>query len=82
MPITLSHEAEARLLKSIKRYSREQLGDDIGDLKARLLLDFCVREIGPSIYNIAVREVQARMQTKVADLDGECFEAEFGYWKK
>ena len=82
MRITLSREAEQRLVASIKRYYHEEAGEEIGDLKARLLLDFCVREVGPCIYNQAIADAQARMLGKIADLEGECFEPEFGYWKK
>ncbi len=81
MRIKLSQEVEHRLVASIKRYYQEQDGEEIGDLKARLLLDFCIREVGPTIYNLAVADAQARMISKVADLEGECFEPEFGYWK-
>ena len=81
MAILLKRETEQRLLGSIKRYLSEQLGEEAGDLKARLFLDFCLREIGPSVYNQAIADVQAVMQNKVIDLDGECALPEFAYWK-
>ena len=82
MGIKVPRETELRLVKSIKRWLREQTGEEVGDLKAGLYLDFCLREIGPSIYNQAVADVQGLMTVKVADLDGECHEPEFAYWKK
>lgn len=81
MAITLKRETELRLLGSIKRYLSEQLGEEAGDLKAKLFLDYCLREIGPTIYNQAIADVQALMQNKVLDLDGECALPEFAYWK-
>jgi uncharacterized protein (DUF2164 family) len=81
MEIKLPKETEKRLLTSIKRYFAEHMDDDIGDLKASLLLDFCLREIGPSIYNRAIADAQMHLQEKVTDLDGACFAPEFGYWK-
>ncbi len=80
--IKLSSEAEQRSIASIKRFFDDTLEDQIGDLKASLVLDFCLREIGPTIYNLAIRDAQGFMQDKVADLDGTCFEPEFGYWEK
>ena len=80
--IKVDREAELRLLNSIKRFFDEEMDDDIGDLKARLVLEFCLAEIGPSIYNKAVADAQSFMQERVSDLDGSCYEAEFGYWKK
>ena len=81
MAITLPPETEKRLHASIKRFFEEKLDDEIGDLKARLVLDYCLREIGPTVYNQAVADAQAWFQGKVADLDGSCFEPEQGYWK-
>ncbi|MES2152369.1 MAG: DUF2164 domain-containing protein [Pseudomonadota bacterium] len=82
MAIKLDNQTEERLLTSLQRYCAQNFDDDIGSLQARLLLDFCLREIGPSIYNQAVRDAQAAMQEKIAELETNCYEAEFGYWKK
>ena len=80
MAIKLSPEATKRLRASIKRYVAENLDQDIGDLKAGLLLDYCLKEIGPSIYNQAIADAQAYFTGRVADLEGVCHEEEFGYW--
>jgi len=82
MAIKLHSETRQRLVVSIKRYFAENLEEEIGELKASLLLDFVLQEIGPSVYNQAVTDAQARMQEHVGDLDGSCFEPEFGYWDK
>jgi uncharacterized protein (DUF2164 family) len=82
MSIKLHKETEKYLLGSIKRFAAENMETDIGDLKASLLLEFCVREIGPSIYNQAIADAQSYMQEKAADLSGIRYEVEFDYWKK
>ncbi len=82
MAIELSPENQQRLVASIKRYFLENLDDDIGELKATLLLDFCLKEIGPAIYNQAINDAQAFMTDKVADLESSCYEPEEGYWEK
>jgi uncharacterized protein (DUF2164 family) len=81
MAITLPPETRKRFYASIRRFFEEKLDDEIGDLKARLVLDFCLREIGPTVYNQAVADARAWLGGKVADLDGSCFEPELGYWK-
>jgi uncharacterized protein (DUF2164 family) len=78
----LLKETRQRLIASIRRYFEENMEDEIGELQASLLLEFCLKEIGPSVYNHAVRDAQAQMLDKVTDLDGLCYEPEFGYWKK
>jgi len=80
MAIELSREMRQAALASIQRFFVEQMDDEIGELKATLLLDFCIREIGPSIYNRAIADAQAVLQERVADLDGTCYETEFAYW--
>lgn len=80
MAIELPDETTKQLLTSIKRYAAEQLDLDLGDLQARLLLDFCLREVGPCVYNRAVADAQAFVQDRVADLDGVCYEPEHTYW--
>ena len=82
MSIKLQKESEKYLLGSIKRFFAESMNDDIGDLKASLVLDFCIREIGPTIYNQAIADAQAYFQEKAADLAGARFEAEFDFWKR
>ena len=82
MAIKLSKENETRLIQSIQRYFRENLEEEIGDLKALLMLEFCLKEIGPTIYNKTILDAQTYMQDRVTDLDGCCFELEFDYWKK
>ncbi len=80
--IKLPLETEQQLKGSIQRYFTDHMEEDIGDLKATMLLTFCLEEIGPSIYNLAIRDAQAQLQTQVEDLNGTCFETEFGYWRK
>ena len=82
MTIKLKPESQARFIASIKRYFAEHLDDDIGDLKASLLLDFVLAEIGPSIYNRAVADAQARIQDAALELDSVCYETDPGYWNK
>ncbi len=81
MAIRLTRETQQRLIASIKRYFAETMETEIGELKASLVLDFCLREIGPSVYNQAIADAQAHMQEQVIDLDGSCHEPEFDYWK-
>ena len=82
MTIELSKEDRAQAISSIERYFRENMDEKIGNVTAGGLLGFLLEEIGPSIYNQAVADVQERMQARVADLDFEVHEAEFSYWSK
>ena len=82
MRIELSKQTREDAVASIKRYFEENLPEPIGDLPAGLLLNFVVEEIGPAIYNQAVKDAATRLQQRVADLEGELYEDEFQYWPR
>lgn len=82
MAIKLDPDAESRMLESIKRFFSEELEQEVGDLKARAVLDFCIQEVGPSVYNQAIADAQTFLERAVSDLGGVQFEPEFDYWKQ
>jgi len=82
MPATLSDEATERAIASIRRYFAEQLDQELGELPARLLLEFVLKEIAPSVYNAAIADAQVYLRDRIADLDGACFAPEFTYWPR
>lgn len=82
MPINLAKDTERCLTDSIKRFFAADMDDEIGDLKALRILDFCLEEIGPSIYNQAIADAQTFFQEKVLDLGAVRYEVGFDYWKK
>jgi uncharacterized protein (DUF2164 family) len=82
MSITLNKETRATAVTSIERYFKDELDEKIGNIRAAALLNFFIEEIGPSIYNQAVADVQERLIGRVTEVDIECHEDEFGYWIK
>lgn len=82
MPITLPPTTRQQAIASIERYFRENMDEPIGNVAAGGLLGYFLEEIGPAIYNQAVADVQERMQARMAELDIEVHEDEFGYWRK
>jgi uncharacterized protein (DUF2164 family) len=80
--IELSREARAQALTSIERYFNENMEQRIGNIAAGALLAFFLEEIGATVYNKAVAEVQERMQARVLELDIEVHEEEFQYWPR
>jgi uncharacterized protein (DUF2164 family) len=80
--IELNKQARADALASLQRYFDENMPEPLGDLPAGLLLNFFLEEVGPAVYNQAIRDAQARIQQRVADLDGELYADAFQYWVK
>lgn len=82
MAIELPKEARAQAIASIERWFQEERGERVGNITASALLGYILEEIGPSIYNQAVSDVQERLAQRVAEVDVEVHEDEFAYWRK
>jgi uncharacterized protein (DUF2164 family) len=80
--IEISKQDRAVAIASIRRYFEENMTESIGELPAGLLLNFFMEEIGPVVYNHAIRDTQQHLQQRVSDLDGELYANEFQYWPK
>jgi uncharacterized protein (DUF2164 family) len=80
--IELPKDVRQRAIDSIQRYFVEHMDEPIGNVAAGGLLGFFLEEIGPSLYNQGVADAQERLQARVAELDLEVHEDEFGYWRK
>jgi uncharacterized protein (DUF2164 family) len=82
MAIELDKDVRNEAVASLQRYFAQNMDEPIGNIQAGALLGFFVEEIGPIIYNLAVQDAQERLHARVAELDIECHEDAFGYWKK
>lgn len=80
--IELDRQARAEAIASIERWCREHLDEPIGNVTASGLLGFLLEEIGPSIYNRAVADVQERLRIRVDELELDVHEDEFQYWRR
>ena len=80
MTITLSDDARKQSIASIKRYFAEELEQDIGELKAGMLLEFFLKELAPTVYNAAMSDAQVYLRDRLIDLEGVCSVTEFAYW--
>jgi len=82
MAITLSKDAVGRLKPSLARFFADELEIELGDMKATQVLDYFLREMGPLIYNQAIRDAEHFFSERVGDLESTCYEKEFTYWQK
>ena len=82
MAIALPDDDKKQALASIERYCAENLDAEVSPLEAAGLLDFFLKEIGPSVYNSGVADAEAFLRDRLADLGGACYEPEFVYWPK
>jgi len=73
MAIELKKEVQDRMVASIQKYFQENMDEEVGDLKALLLMEFFLKELGPAIYNQAVSDAQGVMMERVNELDSVCY---------
>lgn len=82
MSLTLSDADRQAAIASLRRYADQELEAPLGDLRAGLLLDFVLDELGPSIYNRALADAQRELAARLADLDIELGKEEFPVWRR
>lgn len=80
--IEVPKQVRAEAVASLQRYFRENLDSALGELPASLLLSFFLEEVGPVVYNQAIADAQAAVQSHVADLHGVLFADAFQYWHR
>lgn len=78
--ITIPEHARKQAIASIRQYFANEMTEEIGDLKASLVLDYFLAEIGPVVYNEAIAEAKAFIDERAADLSAVCHHKEFQYW--
>ena len=74
--IELTKDRRDRLIKEIREYLAVNHDEDVGDLKATLLLDFFLERLGAPVYNQAIRHAQAFLQERLIDLEIELSQPE------
>ncbi len=82
MPIELTKQEVAEIIPSIQRYFREELEQEIGEMRAKFLLDYILKEVAPFAYNRGIKDAEAYFRARVEDLPGAHFEPELTYWTK
>ncbi len=76
MRIQLTAERRERMLRALQKYFDDEFDEPLSPFKAERLLDFLVRELGPPVYNQAIRDAHAFIQERLTDLEGEFYEAD------
>ncbi len=79
MAIEIPKRSRADLVASIQGYLSEHFEIEAGTVAAEAFLDYALAEIGPAVYNKAVRDAQGRMSSVVTDLDLDLSVQELGY---
>jgi uncharacterized protein (DUF2164 family) len=60
----------------LRGFFSEEFEEDLSGFRAEKVLDFFLDELGPPVYNQAVKDARGFMLRKLDDLDGEVYESE------
>jgi uncharacterized protein (DUF2164 family) len=74
--IKLSDDRRATLIKLLTVFYTECFDEELSKYRAERLMDFCIKQLGPPIYNQAIADARAFIFEKLEDLDVEFYEPE------
>ena len=69
--ITLTPERREALCREVQKTFSVAFDETLSDFRAGEIVDLMLKTMGPAVYNQAVQDVRAHLQTKLDDLDGE-----------
>ena len=70
-PLDLSDDRRATLAAHLQRLFAEEFDEDLSGFRADAIIELMLKQLGPAVYNQAVEDVRAHLQSKLDDLAGE-----------
>ena len=80
MAIELTQQEITEIVPSLRKYFREELEQELSEMRARFLLEYFQKEIAPLAYNKGVKDAEQYFRGKTEDLTGICYEQPLTYW--
>lgn len=74
MRIKLDEDRREKIVQSLIHFASTEFDEDMSQYRAEAMVDFMLRQIGPSQYNQAIADARKYMAEKIEDLDTEFFE--------
>jgi uncharacterized protein (DUF2164 family) len=71
--IALAPDRRARLTAHLQLLFSKEFDEKLSDFRAGEIVDLMLRTLGPAVYNQAVQDVRANLQTRLDDLEGEVY---------
>jgi len=71
--IRLTEDRRDRLIGQLQSLFEREFDEKLSAFRAEQVLDLMLNTLGPGIYNQAVQDVRAHLQSKLDDLDGEVY---------
>ncbi|PLS14725.1 DUF2164 domain-containing protein [Bacillus sp. M6-12] len=69
MNIKFPRDHKDHIIRSIQEYFYRQNGEEIGEIAAEDFMNFALKEIGPFIYNEAIKDAKSIIDDKMMNLE-------------
>ncbi len=73
MKLDIDKEKTKEMTEKIQKFIEDEFDESIGELRAGIVLDFFIKELGPPIYNQAIQDAQVFIQDKLIDLESTLY---------
>lgn len=73
MKIVLAPDRRARLTAHLQQLFSKEFDEKLSEFRAGEIVDLMLRTLGSAVYNQAVQDVRANLQTRLDDLEGEVY---------
>jgi uncharacterized protein (DUF2164 family) len=67
--IKLNEDRIKFMTEKVQSYFRNEHDESIGELKAEMIVEFFIKELGPKIYNQAIDDANTFIHEKLIDLE-------------
>ena len=64
----VDEDTKRRMMEEIKRYFRDERGEELGDLAALLMLEFFAEKLAPQFYNYGIQDAHEFMAQRLEDV--------------
>ncbi len=71
--IALTEDRRQRLIGQLQTLFQSEFDEALSEFRAEQIINMMLTTLGPGVYNQAVQDVRAHLQTKLDDLDGEVY---------
>lgn len=71
--IEINQDKKKIFIADIKDFFLKEFEQELGDLRADIILDFILEKISPEIYNTGVNDSRKWFREKFEDLDADFF---------
>ena len=82
MAIELTPPEIEQVIPSVQKFFREEFEQEPSELRARFLLEYFLKEIGPFAYNKGVKDAEQYFRGKTEDLTAIYDEDPLTYWTR